>query len=293
MSVKRKLKLIRQDAAATILPYALTLEQRRLQRSAAEAKTRLSDIVQILQTELARLFNDIEFSIDLNLCHGTGLDGWLAESGRLLLECPALVPEEVSCYMAMDYLSVHQLVDICLGGQVTRQPELADKSELSASELRVSGRLLQRQIQAIQTLLFSEQSALSALPVKHLMEPARFHYIPLKVRLVLAEDAISWYLWLPVSFFTTPDDALTEQKTPQPVVAIDNWVHVPVKGHVEMLRRKISLKELQQCLDGKILPVELNHSMRFVLNKKVLFCGKVAEEESSLVFQITELANRE
>ncbi|MDX3774305.1 hypothetical protein QE250_09280 [Chromatiaceae bacterium AAb-1] len=293
MSVKHKPKMLSKAESALCQTFPLTLDQRSFQRALLEARRWLPDLTLAVETEIAKLVNDVEFSIDLSLCNGTGLDGWLAEPGRLLLECPVLVPEDDHCYMALDFISVHHLADLCLGGQLTNQSGLEDKPELTASELRVSGRLLQRQAQAMQQLLFKEQSALPAFPVKQQLEPAVFCYIPFKVRLVLSDEAISWYLWLPKSFFLSVKEHAAVNPAAQPAVAIENWVTVPVKGRIEMARKKVSFQELQACVNGRILPIELSSAMHFQLDKQALFLGKVAEEDSALVFQITGLVNGE
>ncbi len=294
MKAKHKPKILSKADSELAHTFPLTLDQRSFQKALLEAKRWLPDMIKAIEAELAKLIGEVEFSVEMTLCNGTGLDSWLSEPGRLLLESPVLVPEDDNCFMALDYLSVHNLADICLGGQLSRQSEPSDREELTPSELRVSGRTLQRQAQAIQQLLFKEQSALSAFPVKQQLEPALFCYIPFKVRLLLSDDVLSWYLWLPRNFFLPAHTQATASSTAhQPAVAIENWISVPVRGRVEMARRKVSLQELQACLKGKILPIELNTTVRFHLDKQAMFAGKVAEEDSALVFQITGLVNRE
>ena len=153
------------------------------------------------------------------------------------------------------------------------------------------GRVAQRQLLAMQQLLFKEQSALPATAVKQQLEPAKFQYLPLKVRLVLDSEAISWYLWLPLAFFVEQDDS--DSKVQLPAVDVAQWPQVPVLCRIEMARKKVSLRQLRECLNGAVLPIELHSAMSLQLNKERLFFGKVAEEANSLVFQITDIVTRE
>ncbi|HEX5793010.1 MAG TPA: FliM/FliN family flagellar motor switch protein [Rheinheimera sp.] len=271
-------------------PFALTLDQRRFGQASATAKRRLPELAQALETELSRLLTDVEFSIELSLCQGTGLDSWLAEPGRLLLQCPVLVPNDSYCYLALDYTGVHHLADLSLGGQLSKVLPADDKPDFSASELRICSRIAQRQLQAIQQFLFKEQSALPATAVKQQLEPVRYQYLPLKVRLLLDTDAISWFLWLPLAFFSA---AQQNSAINSSAVDISPWTQVPVQCRVEMARKKVSLRQLQACLNGEILALELNAAMLFQLNHTSLFLGKVAEEANGLVFQITDIVNKE
>lgn len=282
--------IIAADAAGSYQPFALTLDQRRFSHASLAAKQHLPELAQAVETELSRLLTDVEFNIELSLCQGTGLDSWLAEPGRLLLQCPVLVPTDSYCYLALDYTGVHHLADLSLGGQLSKVVALEEKTELSASELRICSRIAQRQLQAIQQFLFKEQSALPATAVKQQLEPARFQYLPLKVRLLLDAEAISWFLWLPLTFFSSQ-----QQDTPVSVSAVDMspWPQVPVQCRVEMARKKVSLQQLQQGLKGEILPIELHSDMSFMLNNRSLFSGKVAEDANGLVFQITDIATKE
>jgi flagellar motor switch/type III secretory pathway protein FliN len=277
--------------ASACQPFALTLDQRRFSKALLVAKQRLPELAQAVEIELGRLLHDVEFSIDMNLCHGTGLDSWLAEPGRLLLQCPVLVPTDSYCFFALDFTGVHHLADLALGGQLSKVVQLEDKTELSASELRVCSRVAQRQLLAMQQLLFKEQSVLPASAVKQQLEPAQFQYLPVKVRMLLDSDAISWYLWLPLSFFVDQDDSNSSVAVPAANVA--QWPQVPVLCRIEMARKKVSLRQLRECLNGAVLPIELHSAMSLQLNKERLFFGKVAEEANSLVFQITDIVTRE
>jgi flagellar motor switch/type III secretory pathway protein FliN len=282
--------LIPAEQAAHCQPFALTLDQRRFSAASKQAKQRLPDLAQAVETELSKLLTDVEFNIELTLCQGSALDSWLAEPGRLLLQCPVLVPTDTNCYLALDYTSVHHLADLSLGGQLSKVLPGDEKTELSASELRICSRIAQRQLQAMQQLLFKEQSALPASAIKQQMEPTRFQYLPLKVRLLLGSDVISWFLWLPLEFFIAPQyhSAISAS-----AVDISPWPQVPVQCRVEMVRKKVSLRQLQACLDGAVLPIEFGTAMTLQLNQTALFLGKVAEEANSLVFQITDIVNKE
>ena len=66
------------------------------------------------------------------------------------------------------------------------------------------------------------------------------------------------------------------------------WRDLKVKGSVEMASKSISLSELNRCLNGAILPIEMNAEALFKLDKKILFKGRVAEENSSLAFQVSQ-----
>ncbi len=281
--------LIPAAQAAHFPAYALTVEQRRFSAASQRARQLLPDLARQIETELSRVLTDITFSIELNLCQGTALDGWLAEPGRLLLQCPVLVPVDSHCYVALDYTGIHHLADLALGGQLSKTTDTEPKAELSASELRICNRVAQRQLQAIQQLLFGEQSVLPASVVKQHQPPAQLQYLPLKVRLVLDSEAISWFLWLPLVFFV----AATAENASGKAVDIAPWPRIPVQCRVEMVRKKVSLQQLEACMAGQVLPIELTAAMSWQLNSTTLFLGKVAEEANGLVFQITDIVNRE
>ncbi|MCT8125008.1 hypothetical protein H1D31_03000 [Alishewanella sp. BS5-314] len=287
-------KLIKAEQSIAADPYPLTVEQRQHQQAALHLKARLNELTQVLQIELSRLLHDVDFTLDLQLCQGTTLHSWLAEPGRFLLASALSVPQQDCGYLAMDYVSLHHLVDLSLGGELTRQPDVADKVELSRSELRVTSRLLQKQLQAIQTLLFGEQAAFPAQLLPLSQCPQGVRYQALKVRLLLSHEALSWYLWLPVSFFMPTGSAIPAAESAQPAVDLSRWSQIPVKGQVQMARCKVNLSQLQHCLrTGAILPLELPAEMPLNLNNKSLYLGRVAEEGTALVFQITAAVTRD
>ena len=165
-----------------------------------------------------------------------------------------------------------------------------EKVEFSSSENRICCRLLQKQAQALMQLLFNQHLPLTAHLYKQKLQLDAFSYLPLKVRLILEKEAVSWFLWLPLAFFSA-----VAEETALSVSAVDisPWPQVPVQCRVEMARKKVSLQQLQQSLKGEILPIELHSAMSFVLNNRTLFSGKVAEDANGLVFQITDIATKE
>lgn len=290
---RQKVGLIKAEQATALPVYPLTQEQQGYQQAVQNVRERLAEFTGVLQLELGRLIHDVDFSVDLQLCQANNLQSWLAEKGRFLLASALLVPTDDFGYMAMDYLSLHHLVDLSLGGELTRQPDVKEKAELSRSELRVTSRLLQRQIQTIQTLLFSEHSAFPAELIPLSQSPKGLGYLALKVRLVLKQEVLSWYLWLPVSFFVAERKVSSPEITAEPALDIQHWPKIPVQGQVQMASRKVSLSQLQQCLSsGAILPLDMATEVPLTLNNKSLFVGRIAEEGTALVFQITGRVNR-
>lgn len=285
--MKKSSLLIPAQQAADFAAVALTAEQRRFNAASQNARPLLVDLARHIEAELGRLLTDIDFSIELNLCQGSALDSYLAEPGRILLQCPVLVPTDTHCYLALDYTSIHHLADLALGGQLSKVVDTQSKTELSLSEMRICNRVAQRQIQAIQQLLFREQAVLPASIVQQ--PPAALQCMALKVRLLLEHDAISWFLWLPLAFF----DAPAVNRNSGAALDLSPWPQIPVQCRVEMARKKVSLRQLRDCMAGQILPIELNSAMSWQLNHTTLFLGKVAEDDNGLVFQITDTVKRE
>ncbi|MBU1309420.1 MAG: flagellar motor switch protein FliM [Gammaproteobacteria bacterium] len=285
--MKKSSLLIPAQQAADLAKVALTAEQRRFNAASQNARPLLADLARQMEAELGRLLTDIDFSIELNVCQGSALDSYLAEPGRILLQCPVLVPADDHCYLALDYTSIHHLADLALGGQLSKVVNTQSKAELSQSEMRICNRVAQRQIQAVQQLLFRQHSV---LPVSIVQQPpAALQCIALKVRLLLEQDAISWFLWLPLAFFSAP----VTNSYGGPALDLSLWPQIPVQCRVEMARKKVSLRQLRDCIAGKILPIELNGAMSWQLNHTTLFLGKVAEDDNGLVFQITDTVKRE
>lgn len=281
-------------AQAVSLPeYPLTLEQQLYQSAVNVVRERLTEITSTLQLELSRLIHDVDFVVDVQLCQANNLQSWLAEKGRFLLSSSVLIPQDDFGYLAMDYVSLHHLVDLSLGGELTRQPDVKEKADLSRSELRVTSRLLQKQLQALQMLLFNEASAFPANLIPLSQSPKGLRYVALKVRLVLQQEVLSWYLWLPVTFFVAERVAAFTGSLAEPALDMSQWPNIPVQGQVQMASRKVSLSLLQECVDKEsILPLDMASDMLLKLNNKSLFVGRIAEEGSALVFQITGFVDR-
>lgn len=290
---KQRVSLIKAAQAAAVSDYPLTLEQQLYQSAVNVVRERLAELTNVLQSELSRLIHDIDFTVDLQLCQATHLQNWLAEKGRFILSSSVLIPEDDFGYLAMDYVSLHHLVDLSLGGELTRQPDIKEKAELSRSELRVTSRLLQKQLQAFQALLFNEASAFPASLIPLSQSPKGLQHLALKVRLVLQQEVLSWYLWVPVSFFVAERAGITAASSNEAALDMSQWPQIPVQGQVQMASRKVSLSLLQECVSNDaILPLEIANDMLLKLNNQSLFVGRIAEEGTALVFQITGLVNR-
>ena len=282
-----KSKLIPADKAAEFPVFPLTQEHRRFEQSVERARTLLSDLRQVIDSELKHLINGISLEVDINLCQGNSLDIWLKESARLMMGCPLVNDSDEQTYLAMDYISAHHLADICLGGEISQSLDPASCVELSATECRVAGRLLHRTTLALQQRLSGDKSALPALRIEKMMAPASYIYLPFKVRVLLEHDALSWFLWLPSTMFVAPEEAeISRDKAP--IMSDDQWLKFPVKGRVEMASKSISLSQLNACLNGAVLPIEMSKEAVFKLDKQVLLKGRVAEQDNSLAFQVTK-----
>lgn len=290
---RQSVSLIKATQAVSLPEYPLTLEQQLYQSAVSVVRERLTELTSMLQVELSRLIHDVDFVVDVQLCQANNLQSWLAEKGRFLLSSSVLIPQDDFGYLAMDYVSLHHLVDLSLGGELTRQPDVKEKADLSRSELRVTSRLLQKQLQALQVLLFNEASAFPANLIPLSQSPKGLRYVALKVRLVLQQEVLSWYLWLPVTFFVAERVAAFTESLAEPALDMSQWPHIPVQGQVQMASRKVSLSLLQECVDKEsILPLDMASDMLLKLNNKSLFVGRIAEEGSALVFQITGFVDR-
>lgn len=290
---RQSVSLIKAAQATSVVEYPLTLEQQHYQKAVNVARERLTELTNVLQLELSRLIHDVDFVVDLQLCQANNLPSWLAEKGRFLLSSSVLIPQDDFGYLAMDYVCLHHLVDLSLGGELTRQPDVKEKADLSRSELRVASRLLQKQLQALQALFFNEASAFPANLIPLSQSPKGLRYVALKVRLVLQQEVLSWYLWLPVTFFVTERTTAMAASLPEAALDMSKWPYIPVQGQVQMASRKVSLSLLQECVSkDAILPLDMASDMLLKLNNKSLFVGRIAEEGTALVFQITGLVNR-
>ena len=280
-------KLLKANSAQQCSAYALTRQQRQYEQASQQARTRLADCSKALQAELGRLLTDVDFELDLNLCNPTGLGSWMSEQSVLLATLQLPLEQESPCYLAIDHQAVHNMADLCLGGQLTARHQIEEKVEFSASETRICCRLLQKQAQALMQLLFNQHLPLSAHLFKQQFQPQPFHWLVLKVRLVLAGEAVSWLLWLPVELWAAEQE---EQKPASGPVALLDWRRIPVRGRVEMARRQVRVEQLQAWCQGELLGIDLFSSMQFQLEQQALFHGKVAEEAGALMFQISDYA---
>lgn len=279
-------QLLQQPTAEQYQPLCLTLDERSYQKAIKATHKQKTELEAVLSQELKRLIHNTELAVEINICQGTGLDQWLAEPQRLLLKGMVLLPTENHAFMAMDYQSIHQLASLSLGGEIDHQINLADKDKLTPAEQRICQRTLQCQVRAIQRLLFNQESALPGTAVQQPMESQLFSLVTLKVRLLIGNDALCWYLWLPVDFFCA-DAQLPPASEGNKIFADDFWQQLPVKGQVEMGRCTIGLKKLSAYLAGQVMPFTLHSDMVFSLHKAPLFHGKVVEDDNRLHFQIS------
>lgn len=296
-NLKSKAKLIKAKDATDCTAFPLTLEQRVFDGAIQKADAINVNMRKVLELELAQLFNDTRFGIEISQCNHSVIKSWFKESARIFIECPVFLPEEDSAYLALDYKSAHRTADLCLGGQFNSLGSSLDEvelpAELSSTEARICSRLLQRQIQGIQNLLFKERSTLLGEVQKYEELPDPLKYLAFKVRLILDSEVISWFLWMPISFFS--EKALTEpaQNTIADNVSMELWREFAVRGKIEMATKKVTLNQLKKCMKGDVLPIELNDPALFKLGKKNIFKGQVVEQDTGLAFQITELTNKE
>lgn len=268
-------------------PFPLTLEQRDYERAVEESRALLAELRRAIEVELNQLINGINIVVDISLCQGSSLDLWLKEPCRLMLVCALLTGEAQQAYLAMDHTGAHQLADLCLGGEMTRADDDTERLNLSTTERRVAGRMLHRSLLAIQQRLLGEKSALPAQQIEKPLSPPSYTFLPFKVRMVMEQEVLSWFLWLPTGLFIkTPKS--TEKLSVKPLLTEHQWLQFPVQGRIEMARKSVSLSQLKSCLAGKILPIEMHSEVIFKLDKKVLFKGRIAEENNSLAFQITQ-----
>lgn len=284
-------KLIKGEQAAVLQPYALTAQQRYFEQASQIARSKLTDYGNALQIELGRMLRDVEFSLDVNLCSSVGLDQWLSEPGVLLLDSTLPLEKDLICYMSIDFQAVHNMADLCLGGQLTDEKALVEKVELSSSELRISCRLLQKQTQVLMQSLFNQHLPISAYVYKQQLQFEPYAYMPFKVRFILDNTVVSWFIWLPVELFLADSAGLSQHEEPSPHgPLLQDWQQVPVKANIEMARKQVTVQQLESWLQGTVLPLELFNDMPFRLGKQTLFYGNVAEEGNQLMFQVSTIA---
>ncbi|MCQ8877496.1 FliM/FliN family flagellar motor switch protein [Pseudoalteromonas shioyasakiensis] len=284
-------KLITANMAEALETLPLTIEQRAYSaavKSAANVK-----LNKALELELAQLFNDSQFSIEVNSCSYSAVKVWFEELPRVFVKGASLIPADEEVFLALDCQSAHRVADLCLGGVLN--PAMSSDAvddlphELSVTETRICGRLLQRQVQGIQQLLFKERSSLLGELCKSDFLPDPLDYLVFKVRLVLDTEVVSWYIWLPVSFFNNIQLSQSVTNIGGSTLSMHNSHLFPVKGSIEMAAKKVTLKQLKACMNGAILPIELHDPALFKLGNKVFFSGQVAEQDTNLTFQITNI----
>jgi flagellar motor switch protein FliM len=282
-------KLIPASATAALPVYALTRQQRHVAAASQLLQNRLADYSKALQLELGRMLTDVDFSVDVSLCSGVGLDAWLAQTDTLLLDVDLLQAQQLHCLMAADHQAVHQMADLFLGGHLTDSSQYREKTELSSSELRISCRLLQKQAQVWLQLLFNQHLPLTAHVCKQALTLDLYRYVPLKVRFILDKVVVSWYLWLPVGLFQTE---ASDRVSPaaEPALLLQDWQPLPVRAQVEMARKQVTVQQLELWLQGQLLPLELLAQMPLRLGPQLLCYGNIAEEGHKLMFQISKLA---
>lgn len=324
-----KSKLIKAEQASKFAVLPLTLEQR-IHEAAVKSAANVN-LNKVLEIELAKLFNDSSFSIEVTPCSYTAIYSWFNEAPRVFVKSASFVPKDEDTYLSFDYQSAHRMADLCLGGvlnsvnkkapvdssiqddksesddnsvqdeKLASDENLAQdgnlesvdkpKSELSATEARICGRLLQRQIQGIQYLLFKERGSLAAEICKDEAIPNSLNHLAFKVRLILEEEVVSWFIWLPVSFFNTSKLTNAQNKDAQPLSMACSHKFI-VKGRVEMASKRVTLKQLKACMNGAILPIELNTPALFKLGKTTFLKGQVAEQDANLTFQVTDIPEK-
>ncbi|WP_404338636.1 FliM/FliN family flagellar motor switch protein [Pseudoalteromonas mariniglutinosa] len=294
-SLRSKGKLIKAEMASAFEVLPLTLEQRAYTAAAKSAVN--VKFNKILELELAQLFNDSQFSIEVNMCSYAAVESWFKELPRVYVKCPSFFPTDENAYLALDYQSAHRVADLCLGGAMNpaSNNEVIDDvaHDLSVTETRICGRLLQRQVQGIQHLLFKERAGLIGEICKDEPLPSALDYLVFKVRLILDAEVVSWFMWLPVSFFNNAKAQDTNNNEPNTTLPMHNSHRFVVKGSVVMASKKVTFKQLKACVKGAILPIELNDPALFKLGNKTFFSGQVAEQDAHLTFQITAISEKE
>ena len=286
-------KLIKAEEASKFAVLPLTLEQR-IHEAAVKSAANIN-LNKVLELELAKLFNDSNFSIEVTSGSYSAIYSWFNESPRVFVKSASFVPEDEDTYLSIDYQSAHRMADLCLGGEINTVNKTASidnpTSELSVTEARICGRLLQRQIQGIQYLLFKERGSLAAEICKDEPIPNSLNHLAFKVRLILKEEVISWFIWLPVSFFSAPKLSDGRAKDAQPLSMACSPRFI-INGRVEMASKKVTLKQLKACMNGAILPIELNTPALFKLGKTTFLKGQVAEQDANLTFQVTDILEK-
>ena len=290
--VKPKIKLFKAEQGKEFRPYAITQQQR--QYEIAHQRAGEFSLHKAIEFELGQLFNDSQFAVDINLCSHSTLQSWLAEAKRVFFKSAVFEPIDADAYIALDYTSAHRMADLCLGGDLSQANKTVAEeppAELTRTESRICARLLQKQVQGIQELIFKERACLLAEPCSTNNLPSAVNYLAFKVRLILDNDVISWFIWLPVAFFSQPQSEHDEQQTH--LLNMEKSSQFLVRGHVEMARKKVTLRQLKAALNGEVLPIQLSEPASFKLGNKTFFTGQIVQQDASLTFQITDNTNKE
>lgn len=287
MSKRKKYpQLLRGERAALAARYPLTHEQREQQQAAFEADKLRPEIKEMLLTELQQLINGLSFDIEISRCQGSAMAAWLAEGKPLMMRMD-LDAIDSDAYMAMDYLAIQQLANLCLGGRVNAKASDAD-SELTITESRIALRIFSRLLHGLEYLLRGNRSGGVAEVMKSPTLPETHTAVVYKIRMVLDGEVISWFIWLPVAMIIQPTLLASVEVDSQPVMAADAWQRYPVKGRAVLLEKQINVRQLQQLLGGQFMPLSLQDNANFRIGKQQMFTGKVAQEDGKLVFQVTE-----
>jgi len=271
-----------EDAYQTI---QLAIDEREYLQVSELAKGQLSNLASKLEVEVQRVLSNQEIAVELTACNASGLDSWLQQTQRLLLNIPMLSPNECTGYLAIDFQSIYQLAELSLGGQTSSDSKdsAQERTELSKSEIRIANRLAQTQFRAIQSLLVDCADTLPSEPVKQIPLDTPFQYLTFKVRLLTEQEITSWFIWVPVELFSPAEE--TVQST-GPVMGADMWRSLPVNGLIEMGKKQLSVEQLSRFINGELLPVTLATEMALKVGDIPLFSGKVVEHQDKLMFQI-------
>ncbi|MDF0535721.1 FliM/FliN family flagellar motor switch protein [Shewanella sp. A32] len=283
---KKSRGLIRGENADVLQVFPLTRDQRCQQRAVSAFGESKAEFKEVLQKALSQLISGLSFEVEMALCQGWGVDFLFSETDKLMMGCELPAANNAKAYMTIDHLAIRHLADLCLGGKISRQAE--SPRELTITELRIAIRTCNRLMGSIQELVRGHKSLPMAEPLKQPQALKPFSYLILKVRILLDEDVISWFLNLPVELFPLEADhspALTPSELP---LLQTQWPQFPVKGRVVMAEKKVNVRQLQQLLQGEFMPISLQDSASFRLGGKQLFSGKVAQEDGQLAFQVTQ-----
>ncbi|MBO1272162.1 FliM/FliN family flagellar motor switch protein [Shewanella sp. 4t3-1-2LB] len=283
---KKPRELIRGENAAMLQIFPLTRDQRCQQQAVKIFSESKTEFREVLHTTLSQLISGLNFEVELALCQGWGTDFLSTEADKLMMSCELPAANNAKAYMAIEHLAVRHLADLCLGGRISHQD--VSRNELTVTELRIATRTFNRLLGGLQELISGHKSLPMAQPLKQLQALKPFSYVIFKVRMLLDEEIISWFLNLPVGLFPQVADSPTLSESQQLPLLQTQWQQFPVRGRVVMAEKKVNVRQLQQLLQGEFMPVSLQDIASFRLGGKQLFSGKVAQEDGQLAFQVTQ-----